>query len=93
MIIRIGNVSLLPWTYVLYSDQWCRYGDNGSVKLYYEKMHPPRWYPQFAGSLDFLRPMFETYGKLGNHKHKHQQAAMDELDKFLIRMGKLTIFS
>lgn len=92
MIIKLGNVSLLPWTYVLYSDQWARYGDSGSVKLYYEKLFP-RWYPDFTGNLYYLRPMFESYGKLGNHKHKHAQAAMDEVDKFLIRMGKITIFT
>ena len=92
MIIKIGNARLLPWTYVMYSDQWARYGDNGSVKLWYEKLFP-RWNPEFTGDLYFLKPMFEEYGKFGNHKHKHAQDAMEELDKFLIRMGKLTIFT
>lgn len=91
MIIRVGNERLLPWSYVMYSDQWIRQGDNGSVKLWYEKMYP-RWYPEFSGNLHYLTDMFDTHGVLGNHKHKHYLAAQEQVDKFLIRMGKLTLF-
>lgn len=91
MIIRVGNERLLPWSYELYRDQWIRHGENGSVKLGYETLFP-RWYPQFTGDLYYLTDMFEIHGVLGNHKHKHYLAAQEQVDKFLIRMGKLTLF-
>ncbi len=91
MIIRVGNVRLLPWTYILYGDHWARFGENGSVKLRYEKLYP-RWYPEFSGDLHYLSNMFEEHGSIGNYKHKHHELAMEQVDKFLIRMGKLTLF-
>jgi hypothetical protein len=91
MIIKVGNERLLPWSYILYNDYWIRQGDNGHVKLWYETLFP-RWYPEFCGSLSYLQDSFETHGVLGNHKHKHYLAAQEQVDKFLIRMGKLTLF-
>lgn len=76
---------------MLYGDQWTRFGENGSVKLYYETVFP-RWYPSFGGDLHFLSKMWEEHGELGNHKHKHHERAMEQVDKFLVRMGKLTLF-
>lgn len=91
MIIRVGKASLLPWTYILYDDKWSRFSEEGSVNLKYEKLGP-RWYPYFTGSLYYLNDSFEEFGVIGNHKHKHYLAAQEQVDKFLIRMGKLTIF-
>ena len=91
MIIKIGKERLLPWSYVLYEDQWIRQGDKGSVHLYYEKFFP-RWYPHFTGDLYYLSNMFEEHGVIENLKHKQHEQAMEQVDKFLIRMGKLTLF-
>jgi hypothetical protein len=91
MIIKVGKERLLPWSYVVYEDRWVRYGENGSVKLRYETLFP-RWYPYFNGDLNYLSKMFEEHGSIGNHKHKHHERAMEQVDKFLIRMGKLTLF-
>ena len=96
MIIKICNISLLPWiceSYT-YSESWVRwqeYKSNNSVRLKYNKFGG-YWSPYFYGDLSYLREVFDTHFEFGKYKFKHHQLAMDQIDKFLIRMGKLTIF-
>lgn len=94
MIIKIGNVSLLPWLFIPYHDSWIRYTEYGSVNCVRLKYNTLGgfWYPCFDGNMYFLRDKFEEFGQFDNHKHRHHQKAMDQLDKFLVRMGKLTSF-
>lgn len=94
MIIKIGNESLLPWIAIPYADKWVRaveYGSINRVELKYDTF-AASWWPQFSGNMNFLKPMFEERAVFDNHKYKHHQSAMDQMDKFLIRMGKITIF-
>ena len=94
MIINIGNASLQEWVSIPYEDAWIRWVDFESanfVKLYYDKFGVT-WYPKFSGNMHFLNAKFEEFGVYGKYKFKHHQDAMNQLDKFLIRMGKLTAF-
>lgn len=94
MIIKIGNMALQPWAIDLSTGEWHRwieYKSEDKIILKYENLGG-RWYPHFRGSTYFLKPIFEEIGVFNNHKYKHHQMAMDQLDKFLIRMGKLTSF-
>lgn len=87
-------MALQPWALDLGTGEWHRwveYKSSDKVILKYQNLGG-RWYPIFSGSTRFLMPLFEEMAAFDNHKHKHHQKAMDQLDKFLIRMGKLTSF-
>ena len=96
MIIKVGKTSLLPWINwaSIKEDAWIRaeeYGSPNQIKLVYDKF-AGCWYPNFGGSLYYLKNIFDTHFDFGKYKFKQHELAMQEFDKILVRMVKLTIF-
>lgn len=93
MIIKVGNVSLLPWVQSINGDwiRWEEYNSPNRVRLNFNKFSAS-WYPIFGGNVFYLKAVFEEHWNYPSFRFKHHQLAMEQIDKFLIRMGKLTIF-
>ena len=98
MIIKVGKISLLPWFYE-HANCWTRVSPEGSpekgsakVELQYNTLFG-MWWPKFRGDSFYLTELFNEYPHYGRHKHKHHLLAMEQMDRFLIRMGKLAYFT
>ena len=64
----------------------------------HEKNRPHQyagWSPQFRGEFSFLLPIFYTYAKIGEVKLftiEQADQAMEQMDRFIIRMNNLCVF-